>query len=502
MIRKPLYELQERKSFYCNGSTSLLLLNDGRIASSEFDTIQIYDINKLNELVMSIPIQYIEFNKMYELDDNVLISFSNSNIISCWKINQTTYEPLFSEDQNEKVNFFIFNDNEHFATISNNSFKLQIFSSKPPHNQSPIREKVINSTKFMKFGVGLKGLPLFLICKEEQLDVYSTITFQCRSTIVSKLLIGIYEEPFLQYNNETVILVSCLHMVLVNVVNGVIEKQLFYGGIGLILFSITKLSDDFLFCGGQYGRCLIYNVSTGYQALRQVDNIHQVTKDLLTSKDNSIVVALTKSQIIVYDVKIFQLKDRYVSEVKENNNEVGVCYYNNGDKYIGEYTVKYFEYKDKEIYTFTKGKYIYIKRNGFGIMKYKNGDTIIGEWINDKLNGYGKILKNNGKCYLGEFTDGELNGFGIKKERHIYRYVGEWKKNKRQGYGSNYYKNLKEYHGQFYNGLREGYGTLLSANAYKYEGHWKYNEKDGDGIETFPHKTCETKKKKKKCLIF
>ena len=60
---------------------------------------------------------------------------------------------------------------------------------------------------------------------------------------------------------------------------------------------------------------------------------------------------------------------------------------------------------------------------------------------------------------------------------------------------------MKEYHGQFYNGLREGYGTLLSANAYKYEGHWKYNEKDGDGIEMFPHKTCETKKKKK-CLIF
>ena len=88
-------------------------------------------------------------------------------------------------------------------------------------------------------------------------------------------------------------------MVLVNVVNGVIEKQLFYGGIGLVLLSLTKLRDDLLFCGGQYGRCLIYNVSTGYQALRQVDNIHQVTKDLLTSKDNSIVVALTKSQIMI-----------------------------------------------------------------------------------------------------------------------------------------------------------------------------------------------------------
>ena len=97
--------------------------------------------------------------------------------------------------------------------------KLQIFSSKRPHSQSPFKEKVISNTKKMKFGVGLKGLPLFLICKEKQLDVYSTITFQCRSTIVSDLLVGIYEEPFLQYNNETVILVSSLHMVLVNVVN-------------------------------------------------------------------------------------------------------------------------------------------------------------------------------------------------------------------------------------------------------------------------------------------
>ena len=91
MIRKPLHELQERKSFYCNGSTLLLLLNDGRIVSSEFEIIQIYDINKLNQLVMSIPIHTIEFNKMYELDDNILISFFHSNIISCWKINQTSY---------------------------------------------------------------------------------------------------------------------------------------------------------------------------------------------------------------------------------------------------------------------------------------------------------------------------------------------------------------------------------------------------------------------------
>ena len=51
MIRKPLHELQERKSFYCNGSTLLLLLNDGRIVSSEFEIIQIYDIIYENKML-------------------------------------------------------------------------------------------------------------------------------------------------------------------------------------------------------------------------------------------------------------------------------------------------------------------------------------------------------------------------------------------------------------------------------------------------------------------
>ena len=291
--------------------------------------------------------------------------------------------------------------------ISDEELTLQIFKTNKPYNENPIKEKVIKSPTIMRFGIGIKGLPLFLICKEYFLLGYSTRTFQNIYTIESSDFSQVNDNTNLQFNNEAVIMASNYILIVVNVVKGVIEKRATYSGLGFAMPSLTKLNDEFILCGGRFGRCCLLNVNTMQDEVRQCEIDSEDTNCLCTRHDDSIAVPSTKSQIITHDVKIFQLKDRYVSEVRDNNNEVGVCYYNNGDKYIGEYTVNIFEYKDLDLSIFTKGKYPYIIRNGFGIMKYKNGDTMIEEWKNDKLNGYGKIIKNNGKYYLGEFKDGE-----------------------------------------------------------------------------------------------
>lgn len=207
MQKKPLQELQERNSFLCNRPIKLLLLTDGRIASNEYEEIKIYDIAKQNELVMTIPVQDISLFNLYEFDENILICVSHSNNITCWKINKKSYELLFSEKKSDYIHLFPFYDSEHFATISKENLLLTIFESKRPHLESPIEKKVITSVERIKFGVGLKILPFFLIFKENQLEIYSTKTLQIVSIIEYRLFQESHEDPCIQYK-ETVIFVT------------------------------------------------------------------------------------------------------------------------------------------------------------------------------------------------------------------------------------------------------------------------------------------------------
>ncbi len=43
--------------------------------------------------------------------------------------------------------------------------------------------------------------------------------------------------------------------------------------------------------------------------------------------------------------------------------------------------------------------------NGYGKIKYENGDYYSGQWKNDKKNGNGNITYSNGIKYMGSFKN-------------------------------------------------------------------------------------------------
>jgi len=85
----------------------------------------------------------------------------------------------------------------------------------------------------------------------------------------------------------------------------------------------------------------------------------------------------------------------YVGEIKNKQpNGLGVAIYSNDN------TLRYSGY-------FLNGMY-----NGKGVLLFKNGTFLSGEWKNGKLNGKGADLTASGDLYVGEFVDGKRNGSG------------------------------------------------------------------------------------------
>ena len=146
----------------------------------------------------------------------------------------------------------------------------------------------------------------------------------------------------------------------------------------------------------------------------------------------------------------------------EANGE-GEMLINNKIKFIGNFshnipnkTGKLINFVDNSIY---EGDIVNGKKEGKGIIKYKNGTTYEGDFINDKYNGFGKLTFKNGCIYEGNFQNNYINGKG--------KYI---------------YTDGKEYEGDFKMGLKHGFGKLTWNNNKYFEGYWINNKQHGEGM--------------------
>ncbi len=146
-------------------------------------------------------------------------------------------------------------------------------------------------------------------------------------------------------------------------------------------------------------------------------------------------------------------KDKYQGEwISGQPNGNGGMFYHNGDVYYGEW------YNGE--------------KNGQGKLYYENKDIYTGEWINNILmNGHVyKSYKIDGDLagnYEGGFFNGLRHGFGIMRYNNEITYVGDWYNDEKDGFG--YYINISNfeiYEGSFYLGLKHGEGFEFIYNPY------------------------------------
>ena len=111
--------------------------------------------------------------------------------------------------------------------------------------------------------------------------------------------------------------------------------------------------------------------------------------------------------------------------------------------------------------------------NGWGTMFHPNGDTYVGEWLNDKHYETGTYISSDNRIYTGVFGIHRRispSGSALKTSRKPRCVICT---------------NGDVYVGVVKNWRPNGWGTMLQANGDKYVGEWLNGEHHGTGTFMF-----------------
>lgn len=110
------------------------------------------------------------------------------------------------------------------------------------------------------------------------------------------------------------------------------------------------------------------------------------------------------------------------------------------------------------------------KRDGFGVLSWKNISKYIGEFKDDRVFGFGLLYHHDGDIYTGNWNDFQAQGIGSYKTKKDAKYEGYWENDKQNGFGMEVWLRGSNYSGEYVNGNKEGYGVLNFEGNGGYEG--------------------------------
>ena len=170
----------------------------------------------------------------------------------------------------------------------------------------------------------------------------------------------------------------------------------------------------------------------------------------------------------------------------------GTLKYNNGDVYTGIWAKNkrdntgMCKYKNGDRY---EGNWKDDTYDGYGHLTYANGDEYGGGWENGKMNGRGKYRKADGSTYDGLFKDGKKDGGGLLITAAGDTIAGEFKDDNMHGYNYIRLKDGARILGMFKNDIQNGFHISEGTNGNLCYLYMKDGKFDGPGIIIKPDKT-------------
>jgi hypothetical protein len=125
-------------------------------------------------------------------------------------------------------------------------------------------------------------------------------------------------------------------------------------------------------------------------------------------------------------------------------------------------------------------------KNGFGKVRWENGDEYEGQWKGGKRHGRGVVTYANGDKYEGGYVDGKQTGRGVLTCASGDKYDGDYVDGKRTGRGVYTWASGTKYDGDFVDDKRTGRGVWTWANGNKYDGDFVDGKMAGRGTFTYP----------------
>jgi hypothetical protein len=144
-----------------------------------------------------------------------------------------------------------------------------------------------------------------------------------------------------------------------------------------------------------------------------------------------------------------------------------------------------FEYRgdDEDGRLAYEGGWVNKKAEGFGVMRWQNGDRYEGEWKDGLRHGQGSYFcKATAGKYNGMYANDVKNGAGTYKYANGDEYDGEWKDGLRHGEGTyKWLDKIEKYIGEWEGGVKHGKGQFHYANGDVFTGLYENNNRQGAG---------------------
>ncbi|MCW5737161.1 MAG: protein kinase [Enhydrobacter sp.] len=124
------------------------------------------------------------------------------------------------------------------------------------------------------------------------------------------------------------------------------------------------------------------------------------------------------------------------------------------------------------------------KRQGLGVLEFKDGDRQAGEWKNNILDGLGIERLSDGPRYEGQWSTGLPAGLGVREKPGRERAEGNFAVGQLEGLGTR--RILSEptltQTGEFHGDTLDGLGIETLANGERYEGAFRAGKRHGFGL--------------------
>eukprot|EP00801_Mesodinium_rubrum_P002329 Mrub_02329.p1 GENE.Mrub_02329~~Mrub_02329.p1 ORF type:complete len:448 (+),score=148.83 Mrub_02329:381-1724(+) len=151
-----------------------------------------------------------------------------------------------------------------------------------------------------------------------------------------------------------------------------------------------------------------------------------------------------------------------------------------------------------------------LRKQGFGVIQWKDNSKYEGEWVDDRANGVGRLKHEEGDEYNGEWVDDQAHGYGTyynaAEQSHFEgwwaadrqhgagvevfsdgsKYAGEYREGRKHGRGHFRWADGSLYHGDFRDNHIEGRGKYSWQDGRVFEGQWRRNQIHGQGVFTWP----------------
>jgi hypothetical protein len=125
-------------------------------------------------------------------------------------------------------------------------------------------------------------------------------------------------------------------------------------------------------------------------------------------------------------------------------------------------------------------------KDGFGVLKWPDGSSYVGQFADDYMSGSGRMIQCTGDVYEGQWRNNQANGQGKFVDTAGSTYKGEWLDDLQHGFGSETWQEATvKFTGNYVRGRKEGRGRYDWPDGSYYEGEFIDSKFDGEGTYYF-----------------